>query len=97
MFEDTTCWINGEFVAAEKASVSIFDHGFLYGDGIFEGIRFYNGKPFRVNRHLRRLQDSAAALSLKLPYNSMELQQAIEAVLQQASISEGYIRVIIFE
>lgn len=95
MFEDTTCWIDGEFVAAEKASVSIFDHGFLYGDGIFEGIRFYNGKPFRVNHHLRRLQNSAAALSLKLPYNSAELQKSIEAVLQQASISEGYIRVII--
>ena len=55
-------WLNGRIVAAEQARISVLDHGLLYGDGVFEGIRFYHGRAFRLQRHLRRLQASAAAI-----------------------------------
>ena len=67
MFEQASCWIDGSIVPASEAKVSVFDHGFLYGDGIFEGVRFYNNKTFRLSLHLKRLRRSAAALQLDLP------------------------------
>ncbi len=60
-------YINGKFVDKEQACVSVFDHGFLFGDGIFEGMRSYGGKVFRLDEHLRRLWDSAKSIWLEIP------------------------------
>lgn len=95
MFENATCWINGTITSAAEAKVSVFDHGFLYGDGIFEGIRFYNNKIFRFPRHLKRLQNSAAALQLTIPLSAIELEQAVLALVQASSLTQGYIRIIV--
>ena len=64
--EKTVCWINGKMVAPEDAVVSVFDHGLLYGDGVFEGIRYYNQKAFRLSEHLQLLRDSAVVLNINL-------------------------------
>ena len=95
MFENATCWINGTITSASEAKISVFDHGFLYGDGIFEGIRFYNKKIFRLPRHLKRLQNSAAALQLKIPLSTIELEQAVLDLVQSSSLAQGYLRIIV--
>ena len=63
----TTIWIDGEWHDRATAKVSVFDHGLLYGDGVFEGIRVYNGKVFRLEEHVERLYDSAKAILLEIP------------------------------
>jgi len=65
--DDLVVYINGEFVPASQAKISVFDHGFLYGDGVFEGIRAYNGRVFKLKEHIDRLYDSAKAIDLKIP------------------------------
>jgi len=89
------CWINGKFVAREQASVSLFDHGLLYGDGVFEGIRFYNYAAFRPEQHIKRLFDSAKALSLSIPYTSDELIAAISQGINRFSDDSGYVRIVV--
>jgi branched-chain amino acid aminotransferase len=89
------CWINGSIKPAEQAHISVFDHGFLYGDGIFEGIRFYAGKPFLLHAHLQRLFDSAQAIALHMPLSEAQLTQAITDVIAATGLQEGYIRLII--
>jgi branched-chain amino acid aminotransferase len=88
------CWINGTIMPAAEARVSVFDHGLLYGDGVFEGIRFYNGHPFRLAAHLRRLADSARALHLKLPYSAAELERAVLEVIAAFAEPDGYLRLV---
>jgi branched-chain amino acid aminotransferase len=88
------CWINGTLMPAAEARVSVFDHGLLYGDGVFEGIRFYNGHPFRLAAHLRRLADSARALHLKLPYSAAELERAVLEVIAAFAEPDGYLRLV---
>lgn len=95
MFEHASCWIDGSIVPASEAKVSIFDHGFLYGDGIFEGVRFYNNKAFRLPLHLKRLLCSAAALQLELPLSIKELEQAVAETMAVSPLHEGYLRIII--
>jgi len=95
MFEDAKCWINGEIVSAQEAKISIFDHSFLYGDGIFEGIRFYNKKPFRLPLHLKRLQLSASALQLTIPLSREALEEAVHDTIAASSLSAGYMRILI--
>lgn len=85
------CWINGTLMPAADARVSVFDHGLLYGDGVFEGIRFYNGGPFRLAAHLRRLADSARALHLVLPYSAAELERAVLEVIAAFGAPDGYV------
>lgn len=94
MFEHARCWVNGRLVPAEQASVSVFDHGFLYGDGIFEGVRFYNRRAFRLPLHLKRLQRSAAALQLQMPALAV-LEEAVAAVIEASALADGYLRIII--
>lgn len=91
----TTCWINGHIVAKEDACISIFDHGLLYGDGVFEGIRFYNGSAFLLDQHLQRLFDSAKALLLRIPYTPKELALAIEHTINNFGKANGYIRLVV--
>jgi branched-chain amino acid aminotransferase len=91
-------WLNGEFVSAAQASVSVFDHGLLYGDGIFEGIRSYHGRIFEGHAHLQRFSASARAILLKLPYGHDELYQALQAALEvngyAAPDQDAYIRLV---
>src|SRR5438067_13357692 len=71
--KESTIYIDGQFFAEQNAKVSVFDHGLLYGDGIFEGIRFYNGRVFRLEQHLERLWDSARSICLDLPMSRSEM------------------------
>lgn len=89
------CWLNGKLVAPEQATVSVFDHGLLYGDGVFEGIRFYNGKAFRLQAHLERLMLSARAIALETPYNIDALTQAVMDTIAAAPEQNGYLRLVV--
>lgn len=89
------CWLNGELVPKEKACVSLYDHGLLYGDGVFEGIRFYNGRAFLLHQHLRRLFHSATAMMLNIPFSHEELTQAIDDTIAAYGEANGYIRLVV--
>ena len=80
---------------ASQAKVSVFDHGLLYGDGIFEGIRFYNGRVFRLEQHIRRLYDCARAILLKIPLTPEEMIAATCATVKANGLRDGYIRLVI--
>lgn len=89
-----TFYLNGRFVAREEAVVSVYDHGLLYGDGIFEGIRIYAGKIFRLPEHIRRFYDSARAILLELPLAPEALAQALLEGVTRYGQDEGYIRLV---
>lgn len=88
-------YIDGQFYAKEDAKVSVFDHGLLYGDGVFEGIRFYDGKVFRFDEHLRRLELSARAIALKLPITLEEIKEATLETIRQNELRDGYVRLVL--
>ncbi len=88
-------FINGELIPASKASISVFDHGFLYGDGIFEGIRVYSGRVFKLDEHLDRLYDSAKALLLQIPYTKTEMSDAVLHTVRANDLHDAYIRLVI--
>jgi len=88
-------WIDGKFVPQSDAKVSVFDHGLLYGDGVFEGIRAYNGRVFKLDRHLERLYASAKAIDLKIPHSKDEMGSLIVETCRRNKITDGYIRPII--
>jgi branched-chain amino acid aminotransferase len=87
--------INGELVDKEDARISVFDHGLLYGDGVFEGMRSYGGKVFRLRQHLDRLWDSARAIWLEIPTTRAQLARAVEDTLQANDIQDGYVRLVV--
>ena len=88
-------YLNGAFVPNEEARVSVFDHGFLYGDGVFEGIRAYNGRVYRLTEHVDRLFDGAKAIDLTVPLTKQEMIEAILETLRQNNLTDAYIRPII--
>ncbi len=88
-------YINGKFVPAEEAAVSVFDHGLLYGDGVFEGVRAYNGRVFRLKEHVKRLFDSAQAIMLSIPMTQEQLGEAILETLRQNNMKDAYIRPLV--
>ncbi|GAB6166871.1 branched-chain-amino-acid transaminase [Thermostilla marina] len=88
-------YINGKHYDKEEAVISVYDHGLLYGDGVFEGIRSYGGKVFRMQEHLDRLWDSAKAILLEIPISKEEMARAIVETLKINNIDDGYIRVIV--
>jgi branched-chain amino acid aminotransferase len=88
-------YIDGRFVPREEARLSVFDHGFLYGDGVFEGIRAYNGRVFRLREHLDRLYDSARAIDLIIPVTKEEMSEIILETLRKNKLKNGYIRPIV--
>ena len=90
-----TIYIDGKFVPESEAKVSVFDHGLLYGDGIFEGIRFYNGRVFRLEEHLDRLWDSARSICLEIPVSREEMTEALLETIRQNGLRDGYIRQIV--
>ncbi len=92
---DLQIYIDGAYYPEADAKVSVFDHGLLYGDGIFEGIRFYNGRVFKLTEHLDRLWDSARAIMLKIPMTMPELEAATLETIRKNDLREGYIRLIV--
>jgi branched-chain amino acid aminotransferase len=88
-------WIDGQRVPLAQAKISVFDHGLLYGDGVFEGLRQYNGGIFRPQEHLDRLFDSARAIRLEIPYSASELLRAMEETLAANALQESYIRLVV--
>lgn len=89
------CWKNGELVSADQAVVSIYDHGLLYGDGCFEGLRFYHQQPFRLDRHLARLRRSLRTLDITVPYTNEHLADAVMACIECSGMSDGYLRILV--
>ena len=90
-----TIYIDGQFYPEAEAKVSVFDHGLLYGDGIFEGIRFYNGRVWKLREHLERLWDSARAILLTIPMTIEELEAATLETIRKNGLRDGYIRLLV--
>jgi branched-chain amino acid aminotransferase len=88
-------YISGQFYDKSEAKISVYDHGLLYGDGVFEGIRSYGGKIFRLRQHLQRLYDSAKAIRLEIPMSQEQLAQAIRQTLDLNGLKDAYIRVVV--
>ena len=88
-------YIDGSFYDQTEAKISVFDHGLLYGDGIFEGIRFYNNRVFRLTEHMDRLWHSARAIALEIPISKSELIAATLETIRQNELHDGYIRLIV--
>ncbi len=88
-------YINGTIYDKHDAKISVFDHGLLYGDGVFEGIRSYGGKVFRLQQHLDRLWDSAKALWLEIPIGKEQMGRDIYSMLKTNGIDDGYVRVVV--
>ena len=88
-------WVNGKLLDKAKAKLTVCDHGILYGDGVFEGIRVYGGKVFQCQAHFDRLFNGAKEIRLAIPYTKQQLVNAIYKTLQANGISDGYIRLVV--
>lgn len=88
-------WLDDKLVDQQDAKISVFDHGLLYGDGVFEGIRVYSGKIFEHPAHLKRLYDSAKVIRLVIPMDMSALQSAVEQTVKANNITDGYIRLVV--
>ncbi len=88
-------YVDGRFVPKSEAVVSVFDHGFLYGDGVFEGIRAYNGVVFRLKEHIERLYESAHTIMLEIPLSKDEMEGAVLETLRRNALRDAYIRLIV--
>ncbi|WP_209122018.1 branched-chain-amino-acid transaminase [Alkalihalobacillus sp. BA299] len=88
-------YLNGEFVEKHNAKVSVYDHGFLYGDGVFEGIRVYDGNVFQLKEHLERLYNSAKSIMLSIPHTIEELTQIIVETIKVNKLHDAYIRLVV--
>ncbi len=88
-------YVNGQFLPESDAKISVFDHGLLYGDGVFEGIRAYNGRVFKLDLHLRRLFNSAKAIHLTIPHTMEEMRELILELCRRNRIEDGYIRPVV--
>jgi branched-chain amino acid aminotransferase len=88
-------YIDGQFFEQSEAKISVFDHGLLYGDGVFEGIRFYKGRVFKLGEHLQRLYDSARAISLTIPITIEQMQEALLESIRQNQLQDGYVRLVV--
>ena len=94
-YTDRQVWVDGQLVPAAEASVSVFDHGLLYGDGVFEGIRAYHGKILKLRTHLQRLAESAKSIRLNLPYSLDELADATRQTVEANGMDSAYIRLVV--
>jgi len=93
--KEGVCWLDGKILPLEQARIPVLDHGLLYGDGVFEGIRFYAGVPFLLYEHLERLRDSARAIALEIPWEDRELREITAAVVEAFEGDDGYLRMIV--
>jgi branched-chain amino acid aminotransferase len=88
-------YVDGRFVPKEEASVSVYDHGFLYGDGVFEGIRVYRGRVFKLDEHVRRLYESAKSILLEVPMPPEEMKRVIVEAVRRNGLQDAYVRPIV--
>ncbi len=95
MTEPRKIWLDGQLVDEAEAKVSVFDHGLLYGDGIFEGIRFYHGRVFRLDEHVERLFLSARAILLQMPWTEQEVCDIVRDTIRANGLTDGYVRLVV--
>ena len=95
MERETLVYLDGEFVPKSEAKISVFDHGLLYGDGVFEGIRAFGGSVFMLKEHVERLYDSASCLELKIPMEKEEMVRTVLETLRRNELSSAYIRLVV--
>jgi branched-chain amino acid aminotransferase len=88
-------YLDGQYYDKENAKISVFDHGLLYGDGVFEGIRFYHGRVFRLSEHIDRLYNSAKAVCLKIPAEKSAMIEAVLETIRQNELQDGYVRLVV--
>src|ERR1700756_2221951 len=88
-------YIDGKFLNEKDAKISVFDHGLLYGDGIFEGIRAYNGRVFKLREHIDRLFDSARAIMLEIPISHAAMMAAVVETCRRNKLRDGYVRLVV--
>ena len=88
-------WLDNKLVDEADANISVFDHGLLYGDGVFEGIRVYNSRIFEFEAHVRRLFDSAKVIRLKIPMSKNEIISAVEKTVEANGVIDGYVRLVV--
>jgi len=95
LYQDFLVYIDGRYYSKEESKISVFDHGLLYGDGVFEGIRSYDGHVFKLEEHIKRLYESANSIELDIPLTKKEFKQAILETLRKNKLKDAYIRVLI--
>ncbi len=95
MSSELLVYIDGQYYPKSQAKISVFDHGFLYGDGVFEGIREYNGVVFKLKEHIDRLYCSAHAITLKIPMSKEEMIQAVVETIRKNKMKDSYIRLVV--
>src|SRR2546423_6327501 len=95
MGSEGVVYVSGAFHSSAEAAVSVFDHGLLYGDGVFEGIRAYNGRVFKLERHVERLFDSAKAIRLEIPVTRDRMAEIVLEACRRNGIADGYIRLLV--
>lgn len=95
MSEQRWVYVDGEFYGKDEAKISVFDHGFLYGDGVFEGIRAYNGRVFRCEEHIDRLFAAAKAILMDIPMTKEEITEAMLETIRKNQLRDGYIRLVV--
>jgi branched-chain amino acid aminotransferase len=88
-------YIDGEYFPKSSAKISVFDHGVLYGDGVFEGIRLYGGNVFRLEQHLERLWDSARSIMMEIPVTPAEMTEIVCETCRRNNLTDGYIRLVV--
>jgi len=88
-------YLDGQFLPKEEARISVFDHGYLYGDGVFEGIRAYSGRVFRLDEHVDRLYRSAKAIFMEIPHTRTEMRELVLETCRRNRLENGYIRVVV--
>jgi len=88
-------YINGKYFSKEDAKISVYDHGLLYGDGVFEGMRTYSNKVFRLDEHIDRLYESARAILLTIPMSKQEMIEAVKKTVELSGLSDSYIRLVV--
>src|SRR6202158_926096 len=91
----TRIWINGKLYDKDEAKVSVYDHGLLYGDGVFEGIRVYSRKVFRLREHIDRLFESARSIHLEIPIKQEQMAEAVVSTVKANNKNDGYIRLLV--
>ena len=95
MNDELQVYIDGQYYPKSQAKISVYDHGFLYGDGVFEGIREYNGVVFKLKEHVDRLYRSAHAIMLQIPITKQEMIQAVVETLRKNKMKDSYIRLVV--
>jgi len=95
MQKELQVYVNGKFVDKSKATVSVFDHGLLYGDGVFEGIRVYGGNVFKLDEHIARLYDSAKSIRLKVSVTAQRMTEAVLETVRKNHLRDAYVRLVV--